>query len=141
MSHDLYSVEQVAERLGLHVRTVRAYVREGRLKALKIGKQYRITRGDLEAFLGPAAGALDEPPRRTEVSSIVEVERVDRDAAIRIANLLLATANGRPRDDGPLRVETIYDEARERLKVIVVGGLGASADLLKLIEVWTERGR
>jgi len=141
MSHDLYSVEQVAERLGLHVRTVRAYIREGRLKALKIGKQYRITRGDLEAFLGPAAKTMDEPLRRTEVSSIVEVEGVDRDAAIRIANLLLATANGRPRDGASLRVETIYDEARERLKVIVVGGLGASADLLKLIEVWTERGR
>ena len=141
MSHDLYSVEQVAERLGLHVRTVRAYIREGRLKALKIGKQYRITRGDLEAFLGPAAKTMDEPPGRAEVSSIVEVERVDRDAAIRIANLLLATANGRPRGDGPLRVETIYDEARERLKVIVVGGLGESADLLKLIEVWTGRER
>ena len=44
MSEELYSVEQVAERLGLHVKTVRSYVREGRLKAVRIGKQYRIGR-------------------------------------------------------------------------------------------------
>lgn len=78
MSHELYSVEQVAERLGLHVRTVRSYVREGRLKALKIGKQYRITRGDLEAFLGPAAKAVATPSPRLEASSIVEIEGVER---------------------------------------------------------------
>ncbi len=47
MPDELLSVEQVAELLGLHVRTVRNYVRDGRLKAVRIGKQYRITRTDL----------------------------------------------------------------------------------------------
>lgn len=141
MSHEFYSVEQVAERLDLHVRTVRAYVRDGRLKALKIGKQYRITRGDLEAFLGPAAKAMAAPARRAESSSIVEIEGVDREAAIRITNLLLASANGRPREAEPLRIETIYDEDRERLKLIIVGGLGVVADLFKLVEVWAGTGR
>ena len=44
MGSDLYSVEQVAELLGLHVRTVRNYVRDGRLKeaiALSSAKEYR----------------------------------------------------------------------------------------------------
>jgi excisionase family DNA binding protein len=136
MSHELLSVDQVAERLGLQVRTVRAYIRDGRLNALKIGKQYRITRADLEAFLGPAAKAMEARPRLSEVASIVELERVDREAAIRIGNLLIATANGRPREGDDLRVETIYDEGRERLKVIVVGGLGVTAELFKLLEVW-----
>ena len=52
MSQELYSVEQVADLLNLHVRTVRNYVREGRLKAVRIGKQYRIAREDLEAMTG-----------------------------------------------------------------------------------------
>ncbi|WP_141724717.1 helix-turn-helix domain-containing protein, partial [Streptomyces niveus] len=47
---ELYSVGEVAERLGLHVRTVRNYVRDGRLKAVRIGKQYRISRADFEAL-------------------------------------------------------------------------------------------
>ena len=74
MSQELYSVEQVAERLGLHVKTVRNYVREGRLKAVRIGKQYRIAREDLEAMTGHSEPA-HEPVvrnRHVEVSSIVE---------------------------------------------------------------------
>ncbi len=57
MTQELYSVEQVAERLGLHVRTVRNYVRDGRLKAVRIGKQYRIAREDLDALTGQKAAA------------------------------------------------------------------------------------
>ncbi|WP_410908004.1 helix-turn-helix domain-containing protein, partial [Priestia sp. SIMBA_032] len=48
------SADEVADELGLHVRTVRTYIRDGRLRAARVGKQYRITRADLAAF---AAGA------------------------------------------------------------------------------------
>src|SRR5260370_1938722 len=77
-TQDLYSVEQVAAQLGLHVRTVRNYVRDGRLKAVRIGKQYRIAREDLEALTGhPAAapGSPSEPaPCHVDGSSIVQIE-------------------------------------------------------------------
>ncbi len=52
MAARMYSVEEVAARLGLHVRTVRNYVRDGRLKAVRIGKQYRIAAADLEELTG-----------------------------------------------------------------------------------------
>src|SRR5690606_41503039 len=84
-----YTVEQAARLLGLHVKTVRGYVRDGRLKAVKIGKQYRIAREDLEAFTGlplaPAGAA-----RRAEASVIVEVEGVDRALMDRLSTLVLA---------------------------------------------------
>ena len=57
MGNDMYSVEQVAELLGLHVRTVRGYIRDGRLRAVRIGKQYRIARADLDALTGRPAPA------------------------------------------------------------------------------------
>ena len=60
MAQEWYSVEQVAERLGLHVRTIRSYVRAGRLNAVRIGKQYRISREDLEAFTGTSAAQACE---------------------------------------------------------------------------------
>src|SRR3979490_3339444 len=94
-NQELYSVEQVAERLGLHVRTVRNYVRDGRLKAVRIGKQYRIAREHLEALTGQAAarGSESAPPRRhVEVSSIVQIEAISFDAASRVTNTLLAPA-------------------------------------------------
>ncbi|MFI5935783.1 helix-turn-helix domain-containing protein [Actinoplanes sp. NPDC051494] len=123
MDDSWYSVEQVAERLGLHVRTVRGYIREGRLAAVRIGKQYRIAQADLDALTGrPAARA----PARAEVSAVVEIEDVPPAAADRIGTLLVAGAQLIP----DLRVRTIHDEARSRLKVIVLGSPAATADLL-----------
>ena len=132
-AHDLYSIEQVASQLGLHVRTVRNYVRAGRLKGVRIGKQYRIAREDLEALTGQrsAAPVTAETHRHVEVSSIVEVEAIGFDAANRVTNSLMAAAKGRSEGDGPLRIDTIYDRERERLKVILIGDIAATASLLK----------
>jgi excisionase family DNA binding protein len=138
---DLYSVEQVASQLGLHVRTVRNYVRDGRLKGIRIGKQYRVAREDLELLTGHRVAAVDraDPPRReVEVSSIVEVDAIGFDAASRVTNSLMATANSRSGADGPLRIDTIYDRERERLKVIVIGSLAATASLLKFVSILLE---
>ncbi len=137
MSQELYSVEQVADRLGLHVRTVRGYIREGRLGAVRIGKQYRIARADLETFTGQPAPTA----RHVEVSSIVEIDGVDLDAAIRMTNALMGTMNTRGVGEPPMRAETIHDRERQRLKIILVGGLDVTRDLLKLIGLWAEAYR
>jgi excisionase family DNA binding protein len=141
MPQNLYSVEQVAGLLNLHVRTVRNYVREGRLKAVRIGKQYRIAREDLEAMTGRSASSLEPEPvrctRHVEVSSIVEIDAVSPDTADRVTNLLGGAYNGR-RSDGepryePLRIETIYDAERARMKIILVGGMDTNASYFKII--------
>ena len=142
MSQRLYSVEQVAESLGLHVRTVRNYVRDGRLKAVRIGKQYRIARVDLDALTGQKAAASgnETPPgrRHVEVSSIVQIEAIGFDAASRVTNTLLAAAKGRPEGDHPLRVDTIYDQERARLKVLLSGSIATTASLLKFITAYLD---
>jgi excisionase family DNA binding protein len=138
MSQELYSVEQVADRLGLHVRTVRNYVRDGRLKAVRIGKQYRIAREDLEALTGrpvpPSPRETAGRHRHVEVSSIVEIDALGRDDADRVSTLVTAAANA-PRDgDQPLRVETVYDEERAHMKIVILGGAATSAELLRLVD-------
>ncbi|WP_103348709.1 helix-turn-helix domain-containing protein [Amycolatopsis sp. CA-128772] len=133
MPQDVFSVEQVAAKLGLHVRTVRKYVRDGRLKAVRIGKQYRITATDLEAFTGlPVAERAPAPA--AELSAVAEITGLDRAAADRLATMVLASVNG-PREAGerPLRVETIHDGERATMKVIVLGDLAAGADLLRWV--------
>ena len=142
MTQELFSVEQVAERLGLHVRTVRNYVRDGRLKAVRIGKQYRIASADLDALTGQKAAAPGRetaPARRhVEVSSIVQIEAIGFDAASRVTNSLLAAAKSRPEGDDPLRVDTIYDQERARLKVILSGSIATTASLLKFIDAYLD---
>ena len=142
MTQELYSVEQVAERLGLHVRTVRNYVRDGRLKAVRIGKQYRIAREHLDALTGQRRRRPETesaPTRRhVEVSSIVQIEAIGFDAASRVTNTLLAAAKSRPEGDDPLRVDTIYDQERARLKVILSGSIATTASLLKFITAYLD---
>lgn len=142
MSQVLYSVEQVAQRLGLHVKTVRGYVRDGRLKAVRIGKQYRISREDLLALTSGRLGGVDPDTvrrhRHVEVSSIVEIDAIAPDDAGRISNALMAAAKGKRDGEEPLRIEALYDEERGRLKVIVLGGLHASTSLLQMIRLLAE---
>jgi excisionase family DNA binding protein len=135
MREALYSVDQVAALLGLHVRTVRGYVREGRLKAVRIGKQYRITLADLEAMTGRPAPPPEAIPRQRHVdaSTIVEVDAIDPQAAMRLGNLLSAAVVSRRDSNSPLRVETIYNEVRAHLKIVLVGDLRTLAQMLEMI--------
>ncbi|TNC22610.1 helix-turn-helix domain-containing protein [Amycolatopsis alkalitolerans] len=134
MTKKLYSVDEVATQLGLHVRTVRGYVRDGRLKAVRIGKQYRIAHEDLEALLGTPVPEAPEVKRqrRADVSSIVEIDAVSPETASRVSTLLMAASARQGAE--PLRVETAYDEERGRMKVIVLGGLSDTARLLEYVE-------
>jgi excisionase family DNA binding protein len=47
----LLSPEDVAERLAISPKTVRAYLREGRIKAMKVGKLWRVRESDLQQYL------------------------------------------------------------------------------------------
>lgn len=142
MAQDLYSVEQVADLLNLHVRTVRNYVREGRLKAVRIGKQYRIAAEDLEAMTGrPASSFARQPVRRhryIEVSSIVEIDAIGQDTASRLMNALTALPKGLADTDQPFRVETIYNQEQARLKVILMGSLATVGSFQHFIATYLE---
>lgn len=130
---ELYSAEQVAERLGLHVRTVRGYVRDGRLKAVRIGKQYRIASDDLAAFVGQSA-AEPAGTRGVEVSSVVQIDGIGPAGADRLSTLVVAGAQTSRYTPDPLRIQAIYDQEQARLKIVIFGGAGATAEVLRMIE-------
>jgi excisionase family DNA binding protein len=46
-----YTTEEVAEMLKLNVRTVRAMINQKRLRAVKIGNEYRVTEDHLRQFI------------------------------------------------------------------------------------------
>lgn len=131
----LYSAEEVANVLGLHVRTVRGYVRDGRLPAVRIGKQYRIAERDLREFTGgkSAHGQNGSDSPRVEVSSIVQIDAVDRGVMDRITTHVVAAAASGAREERRVHVQTVYDESRERLKVIVVGDPDDTAEMVTLV--------
>ena len=51
MEEKFYTVDQIAEILGMHHKTIRKFITEGKLKANKVGKQWRISGHDLSLFM------------------------------------------------------------------------------------------
>ena len=47
----VYSLKQVADIMGLTRQTIYNYVTAGKLKARKIGKEYRVKEEDLKEFI------------------------------------------------------------------------------------------
>ena len=83
MSGSLYTVEQAAERLKLHPKTVLRMIREGRLKAARIGKAYRIAGDDLDAVAGVARAEAREASdtRATRAPSLSAARTLGRAAS------------------------------------------------------------
>lgn len=48
----LYSIRDLEKILPITPLTIRKYIREGKIKGRKIGKNWYVTKEDLEAFLG-----------------------------------------------------------------------------------------
>jgi excisionase family DNA binding protein len=47
----LYRTDEIGEHLGLEPATIRAWIREGKLRARKYGREYLVRADELEAFL------------------------------------------------------------------------------------------
>lgn len=137
MSEDLRTVEQAAERLQLHAKTVLRAIREGRLRATRVGKSYRILRSDLDAFAGvPArtATAAADP----WITTIVDIPGVGPELAQKWARTVTNALNARP-PGPPLRADVVYEPERRHVKIIVVGPPGDVVNLMTLIRVWIDQ--
>ena len=112
-------------------------MREGRLQAVRTGKQYRIWVADLVAMTGKPISE-PQPVRRTrhvEAYSVVEVDAVSPELSERVSNMLVGAGSSRDHSaDHPMRVQVIYDAPRGRLKVILIGSIETTGALLRVIE-------
>lgn len=64
--HRFISTQAAAERLGVTPKSVRNWVADGRLPAVRVGRNIRIDPADLDAFVRPYVEP--EPPRPVDVS-------------------------------------------------------------------------
>lgn len=134
---DFYSPDEVAELLNLHVRTVRRYIREGRLKASRIGKQYRVGASDLDSFVGvheaQGAAASAGRQRRALVSTTVDIEAISPDETYRITTALTGAFSAEQGEGTRKRLDCIYYEEQGRLRIIVNAELETATAILGLI--------
>ena len=140
MSEQLHTVQQAAERLKLHPKTVLRLIHEGRLKGTRIGKSYRIQESDLRAFSGESPGA-GPSGLQVRVTCVAEVEDLTMQEASRIANVLSAALISSEARPEPLRMTTAYHPETRTLKAVLFAGADDAAAWLRLLQVQVEHLR
>src|SRR5258707_7283788 len=137
----LLTAEEVADRLNLHVRTIRRFIREGRLRATRIGKEYRIADADLAGFAGPAAADSAAHARHVVASTVVDVSCIGARERNRITTMLMAALNVRKGEPDFPRVDTIDYEEHAKLRITITASLPLTCELLRMIDALLEDGR
>jgi excisionase family DNA binding protein len=132
--NELLSVEDVAERLQLRPRTIRDYIRTGRLQATRIGKQYRIRVEDLELIgrQGPTPAAPSNGPSDGEATVsatvVVRIEAADSRQEERVFTLLNVVGGT---SGVAMQVARIPKDGA--LQVVATGELTGALDVLAFI--------
>lgn len=68
MEDSIHTPEQVAQILQVHPFTVLKFIKQGRLKASKLGRVYRIRKSDVDLFLDEQARESEEAMQRRKAS-------------------------------------------------------------------------
>jgi excisionase family DNA binding protein len=138
MASQLMTIEDVAQQLNLHVKTVRRYVTTGRLKGRRIGKEYRILRADFEAFAGAPASAGPTVPvvtqRHVVASTIVDVTAISPTDSQRVTTMVMASLNARRGEGDAPRVDCIQYPEQGKLRITITATLDITCELLKMID-------
>jgi len=139
MGDSFYSAEQVAQMLGMHIKTIQRYMREGTLPATRIGKRWRVSGHDLSAFTErPAA---EKPVERGEApvkaSTVLDIRVGGREEAIRIVNTLTAVLNGKPPEYGASTLTAQFIEPERTVRVALWGTLRFTQAMLGFVATLT----
>lgn len=129
MNEKYYTVEQISEMLNMHPKTIQRYIREGKLKAAKVGKGWRVTGHDLSVFTGGSEKepvrkpGFDGDERKITVSSVVDIEVLDNSEALRIVNTVTALMNSKPSEYGRSKMTTQYIESEGTVRIMITASL------------------
>ena len=140
-----YSPDEVAALLDLHVRTIRRFIREGRLKATRVGRQYRIAESDLSKLVGSERGkehaGSQNRRRRIVASTTVDIDGIGQAERERLVHLLIAAFHSLGGEPSGRRFDSIYYEEEERLRLLVNADLDIVHTVLGMMRaVLEDRG-
>ena len=140
MDESLYTVDRIAELLHMHPKTIQRYIREGKLRAAKLGKSWRVTGHDLSVFLQahdirPAAVPAPEVQApRVRASAVVDITVSGEDEANRFLSALQAAMQSRPPEWGQASLVTQYVMAESLARISLWGSAAFMAAVFDIID-------
>ncbi|GMQ56559.1 helix-turn-helix domain-containing protein [Vallitalea sediminicola] len=156
MENKFYTVDQVADMLKIHPKTVRKYVREGKLRGTKVGKQWRVTGHDLSLFMEGEENIVPENFHevthdysvssdkssngndKISVSTVIDIVVKNKDEVDRISNTLVAVMNSKDPEYGNSTINIQYIEKSHKLRVMLWGTIYFTETLLSCVSVLIE---
>jgi excisionase family DNA binding protein len=146
MPEKYYTAEQAADLLKMHIKTVQRYIREGKLRANKVGKSWRITGHDLSVFAEGTQERTESPANmeiptedRIKISAVADIEAVSREEAIRIMNTLTAAMNVKPPEYGASTFTAQYLEPDRKIRIMLWGNLPFMEAMMSFISALTRQ--
>ncbi|MEN6594375.1 MAG: helix-turn-helix domain-containing protein [Clostridiaceae bacterium] len=147
MEKKFFTVEQIGELLKMHPKTIQRYIREGKLRAVKYGKGWRISGHDLSVFTESASyeearqgqSFAASGAERAVASAVVDMTVSGREEAIRILNALTAGLNAKPREFGSSSMQAQYIEQERKVRVTLWGEPAVVAAVLSSVSELTKR--
>ena len=140
---DYYTVDQISDILEIHPKTIQRYIREGKLRATKVGKSWRVTGHDLSTFVevdgNQARGSKDRALRSATSSSVVDLIVDGKDDAIRIMNGLTAALNSKPPEHGQSSMQSQYIQRENMVRITLWGDIRFMAVMMDSIVSLTDQ--
>ncbi len=154
MKEKFYTIYQVADQLEMSHKTIRNFISDGRLKASKVGKQWRIAEADLESFMKQGESTEDKPEEslnsivfelpsegtedQIKVSAVLDIKQQDKEQFMRLSNTLLANMNGGGFKVRGCTLNVKYYEQDRTVKLFLWGSIHFIQDMLETIKILNE---
>ncbi len=133
---EYYTVDEVAKLLKLHQKTIQRYIREGKLQAKKVGKNWRITGHDVSVFAENTgigeANTTNQIKDNIKVSSVIDIQENDFEKATHIVAMLISALNGKPSEYGKSTMHIQHLEYENKIRISLWGEL---AFVQKMFEI------
>ncbi|NLI21034.1 MAG: helix-turn-helix domain-containing protein [Clostridiales bacterium] len=142
MIGSFYTVDQIAELLLIHPKTIQRYIREGKLHATKIGKRWRVSGHDLSRFTEDAPGLEGEKPpaaaprERVKASAVVDIAVRGQTEATRLIHGLNAALCAKPPEYGQSSMVAQYLEPEDTVRLSLWGNAAFLAALLDTVQAY-----
>lgn len=133
-----YTVDEIANMLSMHPKTIQRYIREDKLHAKKVGKSWRIYEQDLKVFMECSNITSDIMPQtsnKTVASSVVDINVTDSNEAFDIEKYLMASMNSRSGEVSNSAIHIQYLESENKLRVTLWGCVSFMKDIFGILSV------
>lgn len=153
MDKGYYTVEEVADKIGVHTKTIRRYIYSGKLSAKKIAGQWRITEVELNDYLNTGSCCSvnqNDGVSKDDFCIFMDTDYFSTEDAIQICTIVdyyveeqkevaplaaeVMTAVTTLDDTGKSKFNYVYDDSEKKARFVFWGTASFIEALMKTIK-------